>query len=533
MPGFLAVFGYKDPTLPSGYGIDSTVQQLINSLMTAGAFLGSLAVGPLGKFVGRRWALWGACILNHVRTQRNVAVFLIASTLLLPCGSTLKANSNIKRWKVGAILMVSSTEFAALYASRVIIGLANGLFMVETQLYIQESAVPNYRGFLMGIYQVCLALGSIIGSIVDNYTADQLGKSSYQIPCGCLFIVPTFLLFALPFLPETPRWLIEQGRNTEARAALVRLRATSTDHHVIDAELNEMTEATQMEHEHGTSSLMLFDMVKGINRRRSALSVCLVVSLSATGNLFFIIYGTYFFALAGTSEPFAETIGMNCAGLAGVLLSLYLITYLGRRTILLMGAAVQGLCMMSIGAVTSSGASSRAASRCMVAFVVIHMFFYTMCTAPYLYLVSGEIPSNRLRSLTLGIASSLGFVAAWIISFTIPYFLNPQELNWVGTFCLLCFRSGNEALTDISRVQSTLGSGSAPTWHTSFLCSSTFPRPRTAPSKRSTRCLKRRYRHGISRATSASGRMTRGLLAWPEIRRARKNPLWRLQSLSK
>ncbi|KAK1764519.1 MFS monosaccharide transporter-like protein [Phialemonium atrogriseum] len=410
MPGFLAVFGYKDPTLPSGYGIDSTVQQLINSLMTAGAFLGSLAVGPLGKFVGRRWALWGACILNH-------------------------------RWKVGAILMVSSTEFAALYASRVIIGLANGLFMVETQLYIQESAVPSYRGFLMGIYQVCLALGSIIGSIVDNYTADQLGKSSYQIPCGCLFIVPTFLLFALPFLPETPRWLIEQGRNTEARTALVRLRATSTDHHVIDAELNEMVEATQMEHENDKGSLMLFDMVKGINRRRSALSVCLVVSLSATGNLFFIIYGTYFFALAGTSEPFAETIGMNCAGLAGVLLSLYLITYLGRRTILLMGAAVQGLCMMSIGAVTSSGATSRAASRCMVAFVVIHMFFYTMCTAPYLYLVSGEIPSNRLRSLTLGIASSFGFVAAWIISFTIPYFLNPQELNWGAKYAWIWFGS--------------------------------------------------------------------------------------------
>jgi hypothetical protein len=36
MPGFLKVFGYKDPTSPIGWGIDSTVQQLINSLMTAG-----------------------------------------------------------------------------------------------------------------------------------------------------------------------------------------------------------------------------------------------------------------------------------------------------------------------------------------------------------------------------------------------------------------------------------------------------------------------------------------------------------------
>ncbi|OIW35203.1 MFS monosaccharide transporter-like protein [Coniochaeta ligniaria NRRL 30616] len=410
MPGFLAVFGYKDPSLPGGYGIDSTVQQLINSLMTAGAFLGSLSAGFLGRFMGRRWALYGACILNH-------------------------------HAKLGAILMVTSEEFAALYASRVIIGLANGLFMVETQLYVQESAVPHFRGFLMGMYQACLALGAIIGSVVDNYTASQLGKSSYQIPCGCLFIVPTFLLFALPFLPETPRWLIEQGRQDEARAALVRLRPTSTDRRIIDAELNEMAEATQMEREHATSSVMLFEMTKGTNRRRSALSICLVISLSATGNLFFIIYGTYFFALAGTSKPFAETIGMNCAGLAGVLLSLYLITYLGRRTILLMGASIQALCMLIIGAVSSSGSSSVAAGKCMVTFVVLHMFFYSMCTAPYLYLVSGEIPSNRLRSLTLGIASSLGFVGAWLVSFTIPYFINPEELNWGAKYAWVWFGS--------------------------------------------------------------------------------------------
>ena len=329
--------------------------------------------------------------------------------------------------------MVASDDFAALYASRLIIGLANGLFMVETQLYVQECAVPNLRGFLMGIYQVCIALGSILGSIVDNYTAYRLDKSSYQIPCGCLFIVPTFLLVVLPFLPESPRWLLECGRNEEARKALVGLRAASTDHHILDAELNEMVEATQAEREHSKGSIMLLEMFQGTNRRRTALTLCLVVSLSATGNLLLVVYGTYFFALAGTSKPFAETVGMNCAGLAGVLLSLYLIRYLGRRTILLMGAGTQAICMLVIGAVNSSGATSLTAGKCIVAFAVRHMFFYAMCTASYLYLAAGEMPSNRLRSLTLGIAVSLGFVGAWVVSFTVPYFINQQDLNWVSS----------------------------------------------------------------------------------------------------
>ncbi|KAK5233624.1 hypothetical protein LTR47_005247 [Exophiala xenobiotica] len=406
MPGFLKVFGYKDPTSPIGWGIDSTVQQLINSLMTVGAFAACLCVGPLGKYIGRRAALFLGCILNHV----------------------------------GAILMLASTEFAALYASRVIIGLANGLFMVETQLYIQETSVPQLRGALLAMYQFCIAFGSILGSVVDNYTAPRPDRSAYLIPCGCLFIIPTFLMLTLPFMPETPRWLIDHDRHDEARRSLVTLRPSDTTNRMIQAELNEMVEAVRIERSLA-QGIRLADMFHGTNKRRSILSICLVLSLSATGNLFFIVYGTYFFAIAGENKPFQETVGMNCAGLAGVLISLYVVTKVGRRFLLLVGAAGQGLCMLIIGATYSSGDNSLAANRCLVAFVILHIFIYTMCTAPYLYLVAGEIPSNRLRSFTLGIANAIGFLGAWLISFTVPYFINPQDLNWGPKYAWIWFGS--------------------------------------------------------------------------------------------
>jgi hypothetical protein len=327
--------------------------------------------------------------------------------------------------------MLASTDFAALYASRVIVGLANGLFMVETQLYIQETSVPQLRGALLAMYQFCIAFGSILGSVVDNYTAPRADRSAYLIPCGCLFIIPTFLMLTLPFMPETPRWLIDHDRHDEARKSLVTLRPSDTTNRMIQAELNEMVEAVRIERSLA-QGIRLADMFHGTNKRRSILSICLVLSLSATGNLFFIVYGTYFFAIAGENKPFQETVGMNCAGLAGVLISLYVVTKVGRRFLLLAGAAGQGLCMLIIGATYSSGDNSLAANRCLVAFVILHIFIYTMCTAPYLYLVAGEIPSNRLRSFTLGIANAIGFLGAWLISFTVPYFINPQDLNWVS-----------------------------------------------------------------------------------------------------
>jgi hypothetical protein len=50
--------------------------------------------------------------------------------------------------------------------------------------------------------------------------------------------------------------------------------------------------------------------------------------------------------------------------------------------------------------------------------------------ATYARLAGGELPSQNLRSYTLGIATSIGFFLGWLVSFTAPYFINPASLNW-------------------------------------------------------------------------------------------------------
>lgn len=82
-------------------------------------------------------------------------------------------------------------------------------------------------------------IGSIIGSVVDNYISTSLDLCEYLSPCRCLFIIPTFLAFVLPFLPETPRWLVAHGRHDDARQALKRLRPSTTDHQLLEPELHE------------------------------------------------------------------------------------------------------------------------------------------------------------------------------------------------------------------------------------------------------------------------------------------------------
>ena len=61
--------------------------------------------------------------------------------------------------------------------------------------------------------------------------------------------------------------------------------------------------------------------------------------------------------------------------------------------------------------------------------------------ATYAWLAGGELPSQRLRSYTFGLAAAVGFLGAWLTTFTAPYFINPQSLNWGPKYGYIWFPS--------------------------------------------------------------------------------------------
>ena len=253
MPGFLAVFGVKDPTSVFGYNITPRVQQLISSLMSLGALVSCALTGPIVRFLSRKWTFVLAIALNHV----------------------------------GVILMMSATSLSTLYAGRFITGLANGLLDVLPQLYIHDSAPASQRGSLLGWFNVLVGIGLLIGSIVDNYSAPIVGKTAYLIPLGIFYVMPSLLGLSLFFMPESPRWLLEHGQTEKARRMLVRLRNKDTSSHLLDAELEEMRQALEREKEN-SKGLAIVDLFRGTNLRRTLLSFGLLISLTGTGSLFFV-----------------------------------------------------------------------------------------------------------------------------------------------------------------------------------------------------------------------------------------------------
>ncbi|RDW72534.1 uncharacterized protein DSM5745_07706 [Aspergillus mulundensis] len=436
MPGFLKVFGYPDPAAEGGYAIDSTVQQLITSLLTLGSFVSSLVAGAFSSYLGRKQALWLACIVNAVA-----------------CG-----------------IQIGAPSAGVLYVGRLLLGFANGFLVTFSNIYTAEASPAHMRGVMVALFAYWVNIGSIIGAAVDNKTKERIDKLSYRIPLACLYIVPAFLFVALFFVPESPRWLLVRGRETDARKALEQLRgksyaalraeSSSTSENknnseiaptFLEMEWAEMVQGVE-EEKRERGSVAALDMFQGasfpfrlllpvgssadlhlpgVDLRRTLLCYSMIACQTASGVWFLIGYQTYFFTVTGITKPFEYSIMNTWFGFLGCNIGIYAIRSLvGRRAILIIGAVGCGLCQLASAIAGSIDPNSLSTGRVLVAFTALFMFFYNGCVGAASYPVATELVSSRLRAWTVGTATSLGYLLAWLTNFCTPYFINPEHLDW-------------------------------------------------------------------------------------------------------
>jgi len=220
--------------------------------MTLGAFLSSSMAGPIAAVLSRRMTIWAASLLCVV--------------------------SNV--------IMMATTNIGGLYAGRLLLGLANGMFMTFAQLYIQECSPARYRGLMISAFQVWTSVGSLVGTVVDNFTAKIDGRNAYLIPLGLIFIIPAVMSVGLLFVPDSPRWLAQHGKPEQARRAL-RWHRPGPDAEV-DREMREIQAALERELQ-AEKSVAVWDVFRNpIDRRRTILATCALTVQGASGAMYMI-----------------------------------------------------------------------------------------------------------------------------------------------------------------------------------------------------------------------------------------------------
>ncbi|KUJ18697.1 general substrate transporter [Mollisia scopiformis] len=395
MAGFLRIFGYPDPEITIGYNITTKVQRLIQSLMNLGGLTASIGIYALGPRASRRVGLWIACAIGVIAIS----------------------------------IQIGPTTLGALYAGRFLLGISNGFFMVFCVTYMSEIAPAHLRGSVVGLVTFHTSFGALIGILIENYTSTSLARKSYQIPLAIMYVVPICMAIILLFLPDTPRYYISRGKHDSAVASIRKTRGINDMDRIL-AEVADIQNTWDQEQElHKDARIM--DMFRGCDLRRTLITFGCAVGQTATGVTFLAGYSVYFYVQARIGSPFVWVMAGLAIALSGNLAAFPAMRFFGRRP-LLIGCSIWSSIMMFGMAIvyTKAANGSPNAGKALVAFSIIFTWTYGLGQGPVLWAITSEIPSQRLRSQTVGIANGINFIFGWLVAFCTPYFINPTSLNW-------------------------------------------------------------------------------------------------------
>lgn len=206
----------------NSFGLDSESSTYANlsgnivSVLQAGCFFGAMSSFYLSEKLGRRITLLLAD-----------AIFILGSLVQTTCA------------------LGSGHDLAQLYVGRVIGGFGVGLVSAVVPTYIGENANKEIRGRCIGCMQLFNVTGICVSFFV-NYGTEQnmsdTNSAQWRVPFAMQMLPGALLFIGLLFQNESPRWLVEKNRLTDARKALATVRAKPQDHPDVTQELDEIVE---------------------------------------------------------------------------------------------------------------------------------------------------------------------------------------------------------------------------------------------------------------------------------------------------
>ncbi|EAZ27016.1 hypothetical protein OsJ_10945 [Oryza sativa Japonica Group] len=391
--------GYSAPTqsgIVDEVGLSISQFALFGSVLTIGAMIGAVTSGRLADFLGRKMVCH---IFRLSQTMRISATICIFGWLSLHLAK-------------GVIM---------LYFGRILLGFSTGILSYVVPVFIAEIAPKNLRGGLATSNQLLICSGSsatyIIGALVAWRNLVLVGI----VPC-------VLLLTGLLFIPESPRWLANVGREKEFHASLQMLRGEDADVSEEAVEIKEYIESL-----HRFPKARVQDLFLRKNIYAVTVGVGLMIFQQLGG-----INGVGFYASSiFTSAGFSGKLGTILIGIIQIPITLFgaiLMDKSGRRVLLMVSASGTFLGCFLTGIsfyLKAQGLFSEWVPELALTGILVYIGAYSIGMGPVPWVVMSEIFSIDMKA----IGGSLVTLVSWLGSFAISYsFSFLMDWSSAGTF---------------------------------------------------------------------------------------------------
>ncbi|KAF2663155.1 general substrate transporter [Microthyrium microscopicum] len=342
---------------------------------------------------------------------------------------------------VGAILQAAATSLGMMLVGRVLAGWAVGLMSMSVPVYQSECAHPDTRGMIVGITQQMIGVGFIVSTWI-GYGSSKDTKTSFawRFPLAFQTLPCVIIVVALLFFPESPRYLVELGKEDEALRVLHKLHYNGSNEDWIEQEFTEIKMTIEAEKQvvapgwspmfivpqwrmrlvHATL-VQVFTQMTGINVINTYQPV-MYKNLGITGDRNLLVTGIY-----------------NCVGpLTNLVFILFLVDKVGRIKPLLFGTigiTVALICEAGIGSQIKEGKQQTGLQIGGVFFLFLVSVIFSLSFGPVSWIYASEILPTQIRGKGSAFATGIG---NWLLSTfwaqVSPIHLAPKQYTFYFIF---------------------------------------------------------------------------------------------------
>jgi sugar porter (SP) family MFS transporter len=357
-----------------------------------GAVTGAVVAGFLADLISRKWTIFAAGVV----------------------------------YTVAALWSGLAQSTGSLIAARAVLGLAVGTASFVTPLYISEHVPPKLRGGTVSFNQLMITSGIFIAYLVDYFFKDVTNNWRWMLALGAL---PGIVLtVGMLLVPHTPRWLLQQGREDEARTVLKRTR---DDDDGIDDEVNEVKEITEAE-----SQVALRDLVAPSIRPMLVVGIGLAFFQQFVGVNTVIYYSPTILKFTGltSDQSITQALSVGITNVVFTIAAILMLDRVGRRKLLLAGTVGLTVALVVLGIFFASSNLQHNDAWIALAALIVYIACFALGLGPVFWLMIAEIFPLRERSHAMAVCTIVNWGANFLISY---FFLDlVARISVKGTFWL-------------------------------------------------------------------------------------------------
>ncbi|KAJ9564631.1 hypothetical protein OSB04_000597 [Centaurea solstitialis] len=404
------IFGYETGVMSGALifikedlKITESQVEVLGGIINFCALIGALSAGRTSDYIGRRYTI---CLAS--------AIFFS-----------------------GSLLMGFAPNFALLLTGRCVAGIGVGFALVIAPVYSVEISAASTRGILASLPEIGISLGILFGYISSYFFGKLPLHTGWRVMFAIGAVPSLGLAFGILGMPESPRWLVMQGRLKDAKTVLSKVSNTEAEAESrlqdirlaagVDPDCNDDHVITPNQNTSGQGVWKEL-LLRPTPQVRWMLLAALGIHFfeHATGIEAVILYSPRIFKKAGIESKnklLLATIGVGITKTVFISVSSFLIDKTGRRKLLLASVGGMIVALFGLGSaltIVEQSPDQRVvwALWLSIATCYLYVMFFSIGLARVTWVYSSEIFPLKLRAQGASIGVAVNRVTNATVSMT-------------------------------------------------------------------------------------------------------------------